>query len=149
MNKWKPETGQGWCSPVQSLGPRYPSDSSGTNKRRVNTTASHAIYTNTDFWRVHFIPFQNLIINFNLESFIPGMELAGKEFNFILQRHVSLRWFIRNMRYFCNQKWKESIQNYIKKIHVTVINFQYDCMRHSANSLTNGTVENYLFKASI
>lgn len=31
---------------------------------------------------------------------------------------------------------KESIQNYIKKIHVTVINFQYDCMRHSANSLT-------------
>lgn len=54
------------------------------------------------------------------------------------------------MYYFCNQKWKEPIQNYmLKKIHVTAVNFQHDHLRHSANSLANGTVENYLFQASI
>lgn len=129
-------------------------DNSGTKERRVNTTAPHAIYTNTDFWRVHFIPFQNLIINFNLEWLIPGMKLAGQEFNFILQRPISLRWFIRNMYYFCNQKWKESIQNYmLKKIHVTVTNFQYDHMRdtlltHSPMVLLKIIASKHPFKAS-
>ena len=66
-------------------------DKSGTNEGRVNATVSPAIHPNMDFYRAHFIPFQNLTINFNLDWFIPGMEFTGREFNFILQRPISLR----------------------------------------------------------